>query len=112
MVRYGGTLSAILADNVLARCKLIAEPWDIGPGGYQLGNFPPPFLEWNDRARDDLRRYWRGDHGLTGTLASALAGTSIVFSGHGLAQTRSVNFPAAHDGFTLMDHVSHAHKHN
>jgi len=111
-VRDGGTLSAIQADDVLADRIMIAEPWDIGPGGYQLGNFPPPFLEWNDRTRDDLRRYWRGDHGLTGTLASALAGTSSVFSGHGLAQTRSVNFLAAHDGFTLMDLVSHEHKHN
>ncbi|MEB2845627.1 glycogen debranching protein GlgX [Rhizobiales bacterium RZME27] len=111
-VRDGGTLSAILADDVLADRIMIAEPWDIGPGGYQLGNFPSPFLEWNDRARDDLRRYWRGDNGLTGTLASALAGTSSVFSQHGLTQTRSVNFLAAHDGFTLMDLVSHEHKHN
>ncbi|MGE7367630.1 glycogen debranching protein GlgX [Neorhizobium sp. NPDC001467] len=111
-VRDGGTLSAILADDVLADRVMIAEPWDIGPGGYQLGNFPAPFLEWNDRARDGLRRYWRGDPGLTGTLAGALAGTSSLFSAHGLIETRSVNFLAAHDGFTLMDLVSHQHKHN
>ncbi|MGI2031086.1 glycogen debranching protein GlgX [Rhizobium panacihumi] len=111
-VRDGGTLSAILADDVLADRIMIAEPWDIGPGGYQLGNFPPPFLEWNDRARDDLRRYWRGDQSLTGTLASALAGSSEIFSRHGLTATRSVNFLAAHDGFTLMDLVSNQHKHN
>lgn len=110
--RDGGTLSAILADDVLADRIMIAEPWDIGPGGYQLGNFPPPFLEWNDRARDDFRRYWRSDQGLTGTLASALAGSSEIFSRHGLTKTRSVNFLAAHDGFTLMDLVSHSHKHN
>ncbi len=111
-VRDGGTLSAILADDVLADRIMIAEPWDIGPGGYQIGNFSPPFLEWNDRARDDLRRYWRGDNGLTGALASALAGSSEIFSRHDLAQIRSVNFLAAHDGFTLMDLVSHEHKHN
>ncbi|MGF9563291.1 glycogen debranching protein GlgX [Neorhizobium sp. BT27B] len=111
-VRDGGTLSAILADDVMTDRIMIAEPWDIGPGGYQLGNFPAPFLEWNDRARDDIRRYWRGDHGLTGTLASALAGSSEIFSRHGLTETRSVNFLAAHDGFTLMDLVSHQHKHN
>lgn len=111
-VRDGGTLSAILEDGVLASRIMIAEPWDIGPGGYQLGNFPAPFLEWNDRARDDMRRYWRGDNSLTGTFASALAGTSNVFSQHGLSHTRSVNFLAAHDGFTLMDLVSNEHKHN
>jgi glycogen operon protein len=111
-VREGGTLSAILADDVLADRIMISEPWDIGPGGYQLGNFPPPFLEWNDRARDDLRRYWRGDNGLTGTLASALAGSSEIFSRHDSKATRSVNFLAAHDGFTLMDLVSNEHKHN
>ncbi|CAN7385376.1 glycogen debranching protein GlgX [Rhizobium sp. LjRoot30] len=106
------TLEAILADDVLADRVMIAEPWDIGPGGYQLGNFPPPFLEWNDRARDDVRRYWRGDDGTTGALATALAGSSDTFSREGGKITRSVNFLAAHDGFTLMDLVSHAHKHN
>jgi len=106
------TLEAILADTILADRVMIAEPWDIGPGGYQLGNFPAPFLEWNDRARDDVRRYWRGDDGMTGALATALAGSSDTFSRDGGKITRSVNFLAAHDGFTLMDLVSHAHKHN
>ncbi|MGF9692213.1 glycogen debranching protein GlgX [Rhizobium sp. 0TCS1.26] len=110
--RDSETLAAIIGDDLLKDRVLIAEPWDIGPGGYQLGNFPPAFLEWNDRARDDLRRYWRGDACMTGALASALAGSSDIFSGHGQTHTRSVNFLAAHDGFTLMDLVSHAHKHN
>ncbi|PDT11945.1 glycogen debranching protein GlgX [Rhizobium sp. M1] len=110
--RDGGTLAAILADNVLADRIMIAEPWDIGPGGYQLGNFPPPFLEWNDRVRDDLRCYWRGDQWKTGALATALAGSSDIFARIDGKGTRSVNFLAAHDGFTLIDLVSYAGKHN
>ncbi|WP_029871877.1 glycogen debranching protein GlgX [Rhizobium leguminosarum] len=107
-----GTLAAILSDDVLADRIMIAEPWDIGPGGYQLGNFPPPFLEWNDRVRDDLRCYWRGDDWKTGALATALAGSSDIFSRNDGKETRSVNFLAAHDGFTLIDLVSYAGKHN
>ncbi|MBB2818688.1 UNVERIFIED_ORG: glycogen operon protein [Rhizobium esperanzae] len=110
--RDGGTLAAILADNVLADRIMIAEPWDIGPGGYQLGNFPSSFLEWNDRVRDDLRCYWRGDQWKTGALATALAGSSDIFSRNDGQGTRSVNFLAAHDGFTLIDLVSYAGKHN
>ncbi len=106
------TLSAITSDDALKDRILIAEPWDIGPGGYQLGNFPDSFLEWNDRARDDLRRYWRGDRWTTGALATRLSGSSDVFARHGRHATRSVNFLAAHDGFTLMDLVSHETKHN
>lgn len=106
----GATLTAMLSDDLLKDRVFIAEPWDIGPGGYQLGNFPEPFLEWNDRARDDLRRYWRGDQWMTGALATRLAGSSDVFEKSG--RTRSVNFLAAHDGFTLFDLVSHEHKHN
>ena len=105
-------LTEMRTDPVLKDRVLIAEPWDIGPGGYQLGNFPAPFLEWNDRARDDLRRTWRGDSHTIGDLATALAGSSNVFSRNGGEQTRSVNFIAAHDGFTLMDLVSYAGKHN
>jgi glycogen debranching enzyme len=107
---HGETLTAMLSDDVLKDRVLIAEPWDIGPGGYQLGNFPAPFLEWNDRARDDMRRYWRGDEWMTGALATRLAGSSDIFEKSG--RTRSVNFLAAHDGFTLFDLVSHEHKHN
>ncbi|UHS62251.1 glycogen debranching protein GlgX [Agrobacterium vaccinii] len=106
------TLHAMHTDPILHDRIMIAEPWDIGPGGYQLGNFPENFLEWNDRARDDLRRYWRGDAGTTGALADALAGSSGIFSRHNRTRTRSINFLAAHDGFTLFDLVSHAHKHN
>ncbi|WP_271025257.1 glycogen debranching protein GlgX [Rhizobium sp. RCAM05973] len=105
------TLRTMLADEVLQDRILIAEPWDIGPGGYQLGNFPAPFLEWNDRARDDLRRFWRGDSRI-GDLATILAGSSSIFGRDGRTRTRSVNFLAAHDGFTLMDLVSYAEKHN
>jgi len=108
----GGTLRALLADDVLSDRVMIAEPWDIGPGGYQLGNFPAPFLEWNDRARDDMRAYWRGDDGKTGDLATVLSGSSPQFGRDGRSRTRSVNFLAAHDGFTLMDLVSYAGKHN
>ncbi|SMF06127.1 glycogen operon protein [Xaviernesmea oryzae] len=104
------TLSAMTADEALKDRVLIAEPWDIGPGGYQLGNFPEPFLEWNDRARDDIRRYWRGDQWTTGALATRLAGSSDIFEKSG--RTRTVNFLAAHDGFTLMDLVSNEGKHN
>ncbi|PYE33456.1 glycogen operon protein [Rhizobium sp. PP-F2F-G38] len=104
--------SEMLTDPLLKDRVLIAEPWDIGPGGYQLGHFPPPFLEWNDRARDDIRRLWLGDGWMIGPLAGALAGSSDIFAQHGGTQSRSVTFIAAHDGFTLMDLVSHSHKHN
>lgn len=110
--REAALFSAIAGDPVLSDRILIAEPWDIGPGGYQLGNFPEAFLEWNDRARDDIRRYWRGDRHAIGALATALAGSSDTFSRWGGTGTRSVNFIAAHDGFTLMDLVSYARKHN
>jgi glycogen operon protein len=105
-------LHAIAADPVLAGRVLIAEPWDIGQGGYQLGNFPPPFLEWNDHFRDDVRRFWRGDGGMIGALATRLAGSSDVFLREGQPTTRSVNFIAAHDGLTLADLTSYEHKHN
>jgi glycogen operon protein len=105
-------LSDMRADPILKDRILIAEPWDVGPGGYQLGNFPPSFLEWNDRARDDMRLFWRGDNHRIGPLATALAGSSNIFSRHEGHRTRTVNFIAAHDGFTLWDLVSHNHKHN
>lgn len=102
----------IHADPVLSDRVLIAEPWDIGPGGYQLGNFPAGFLEWNDRFRDDVRLFWRGDPGRLGAFATALCGSSNIFQRDGATRTRSVNFVAAHDGFTLMDLVSYGRKHN
>jgi glycogen debranching enzyme len=97
----------IAADALLADRIMIAEPWDIGPGGYQLGNFPADWLEWNDRFRDDVRRFWRGDGGIA-DLVTRVAGSSDIFKG----ECRSVNFIAAHDGFTLADTVAYADKHN
>ncbi|MEM1387467.1 MAG: glycogen debranching protein GlgX [Pseudomonadota bacterium] len=107
-----GFLDAIGQDPVLNRVKLIAEPWDIGPGGYQLGAFPHPFLEWNDKFRDDVRQFWRGDAVMTGRLASRLLGSSEQFDHSGRAATSSVNFVTAHDGFTLADTVAYREKHN
>lgn len=104
-------LQAMRHDAVLADRVLIAEPWDIGGNGYQLGNFPPPFVEWNDRFRDDTRRFWRGD-GSLGALAARLAGSSDIFAHDDADETRSVNFIAAHDGMTLADLTAYSHKHN
>jgi glycogen operon protein len=104
--------SAIRNDPVLADRVMIAEPWDVGPDGYQLGNFPGNFLEWNDRYRDDVRRFWRGDRNTLGQLATRLAGSSDVFQRGGQSATRSVNFIAAHDGFTLADLTRYERKHN
>ena len=98
----------IAADPWLADRVLIAEPWDIGPGGYRLGDFPAGWLEWNDRYRDDVRRFWRGDGG-AGALATRMAGSSDLFAG---AATRTVNFVAAHDGFTLADTLAYERRHN
>ncbi|MES2495262.1 MAG: glycogen debranching protein GlgX [Pseudomonadota bacterium] len=99
-------------DPVLSDRILIAEPWDIGPGGYQLGNFGEAFLEWNDRYRDDVRRFWRGDPHSVGDLATRLAGSSDIFGRRGRTHSRTVNFIAAHDGFTLADLAAFATKHN
>ena len=89
---------------------MIAEPWDVGPGGYNLGGFPARWLEWNDRYRDDVRRFWRGDPETIGPLATRLAGSADVFAHR--VPSMSVNFIAAHDGFTLLDLVSYERKHN
>ena len=105
-------IAAIASDADLSDRVLIAEPWDIGQGGYQLGNFPENFLEWNDRYRDDIRRFWRGDSGMVGTLATRLAGSSDIFGHDDARETRTVNFIAAHDGMTLADICAYEHKHN
>lgn len=105
-------LQAIAGDPILTDRVLMAEPWDIGPNGYQLGNFRPPYLEWNDRYRDDIRRFWRGDAGAVGALATRLAGSSDVFAKEGLSTSRTVNFIAAHDGMALADIVAYEAKHN
>ncbi|MCC7321295.1 MAG: glycogen debranching protein GlgX [Rubellimicrobium sp.] len=110
--RNAPLFQAIRQDPVLSRVKLIAEPWDVGPGGYQLGNFPPPFAEWNDKYRDQMRRLWRGEKGMIRKLAIRLAGSSLRFDHSHRAPTASVNFITAHDGFTLMDLVSYNNRHN
>ena len=105
-------LSAIAQDPVLREAMLIAEPWDVGPGGYQLGAFPAPFREWNDRYRDDVRRFWRGEFGAIGAFATRVAGSRDIFGFSHRPPSASVNFAAAHDGFALRDVVSYTHKHN
>jgi glycogen debranching enzyme GlgX len=103
-------LSAVEQDPVLSGCVMIAEPWDIGPGGYQLGAFPARWGEWNDRFRDSARRFWRGDPGMLGALATRFAGSADVFGTRPVS--RSVNYITAHDGFTLADLVAYEAKHN
>lgn len=108
----GGFLDAIRQDPVLSRCKLIAEPWDIGPGGYRLGGFPPDWAEWNDQFRDTARKFWRGDAHAAQELAGCFLGTASVFDRSGRKPFSSVNFVAAHDGFTLADTTRYREKHN
>ncbi|HKL70740.1 glycogen debranching protein GlgX [Salibaculum sp.] len=110
--RDGPFCRAIRQDPVLNKVKMIAEPWDVGHGGYQLGAFPSPFAEWNDKYRDNVRRFWRGDAHMTRKLAGHVAGSALRFDHDGRPATASVNFVTAHDGFTLMDTVSYSHKHN
>ncbi len=107
-----GFLDAVRQDPVLSRVKLIAEPWDLGGDGYRLGGFPPGWSEWNGRYRDTVRRFWRGDGGLIGDMASRLTGSSDLFQWGGRRPFASINFVTAHDGFTLRDLVSYDHKHN
>ncbi|HEX3895271.1 MAG TPA: glycogen debranching protein GlgX [Rudaea sp.] len=107
-----GFFDAVMQDPILANVKLIAEPWDIGPGGYQLGNFPPGFSEWNDRFRDTTRRFWRGDAGQIGDLAARLSGSNDIFGRRHRRPIASINYLASHDGFTLEDLVSYEHRHN
>ena len=104
-------LAAIEQDPVLSRVKLIAEPWDLGPGGYRIGEFPAGWSEWNDRFRDGVRRFWRGD-GPIADMATRLTGSSDIFDRRGRRPRASLNFVTAHDGFTLRDLVSYDHKHN
>ena len=103
---------ALQADPILSKTKLIAEPWDIGPSGYVLGQFPDDWTEWNDRFRDDVRSFWRGNAGAHQTLAGALLGSANIFDHDQRAATSSVNLISAHDGFTLHDTVSYNDKHN
>ena len=98
-------------DPVVSQVKLIAEPWDLGEGGYQVGNFPAGWAEWNDRYRDAVRAYWKGDGGLIGELAFRLTGSSDLYASSGRRPYASINFVTAHDGFTLHDIVSYNDKH-
>ena len=105
-------LTAIGTDARLHDAKLIAEPWDPGPGGYQLGHFPARWGEWNDRYRDAVRRFWRGDHGTSGELARRMHGSADIFEASGRPPFASINKVTSHDGFTLADVVSYEHRHN
>jgi isoamylase len=107
-----GFFDAILQDTVLSRVKLISEPWDLGPSGYQLGQHPPRFAEWNDRFRDGVRRFWRDHAGLRSDFSARLAGSSDIFERRGRRPHASINYVASHDGFTLRDTVSYAERHN
>jgi isoamylase len=108
----GGFLDSCLQDPFLSQVKLIAEPWDPGPGGYQVGSFPPGWAEWNDRYRDTVRSFWKGDEGKVAEMASRLAASADLFSKRGRKPWASVNFVTIHDGFTLNDLVSYSDKHN
>jgi glycogen operon protein len=110
--RLSAFFDIIHQDPVLSQVKLIAEPWDLGEGGYQVGNFPAGWAEWNGRYRDAIRRYWKGDGGQVAELAYRLSGSSDLYEGGGRRPHASINFVTAHDGFTLHDLVSYNEKHN
>ncbi len=109
---FGGFFDAVRQDPVLNLKKMIAEPWDIGPGGYQLSNFPPGWSEWNDRYRDTVRRYWRGDAAMLPEFARRIHGSSDLFEHNRRKPSASVNFVTSHDGFNLCDLVSYNQRHN
>jgi glycogen operon protein len=110
--RRSAFFEVIQQDPVLSQVKLIAEPWDVGPGGYQLGRFPPGWAEWNGAFRDCVRRFWRGDSGMVPELASRLTGSSDIYAVSGRRTYASVNFVTCHDGFTLSDVVGFKERHN
>jgi isoamylase len=110
--KLGAFFDIIHQDPVLSQVKLIAEPWDLGEGGYQVGNFPTKWTEWNGKYRDAVRRFWRGDGGGVSELATRLSGSSDLYEQSGRRPYASINFVTAHDGFTLADLVSYNHKHN
>jgi isoamylase len=110
--KLGAFLDIIHQDPVLSQVKLIAEPWDLGEGGYQVGKFPVGWAEWNDRYRDAVRSYWKGDGGQIGELAYRITGSSDLYARSGRRPYASINFVTAHDGFTLEDLVSYNSKHN
>jgi glycogen operon protein len=110
--RLGRFFAMVQQDPVLAEVKLIAEPWDLGPGGYQVGNFPHGWVEWNAEYRDTVRRFWRGDGGQLGKLASRLSGSADIYDKRDRTPFASINFVTCHDGFSLRDLVSYERKHN
>ena len=110
--KLGAFFDIIHQDPVLSQVKLIAEPWDLGEGGYQVGNFPTKWTEWNGKYRDTVRRFWRGDGGVVSDLATRLSGSSDLYEQSGRRPYASINFVTAHDGFTLADLVSYNEKHN
>ena len=110
--RLGAFFDILHQDPILSRVKLIAEPWDLGEGGYQVGNFPLGWAEWNDRYRDCMRAYWKGDGGLIGEFATRLTGSSDLYAHNGRRPYASINYITCHDGFTLHDLVSYNYKHN
>ncbi len=107
-----GFFDVIRQDPILSQCKLISEPWDVGPGGYQVGRHPPGFAEWNDKYRDCVRRFWRGDAGMRAELAARITGSAELFNHRFRRTWASVNYLASHDGFTLADLTIYEHKHN
>ena len=110
--RLSSFFDVVQQDPVVSQVKLIAEPWDVGDGGYQVGNFPPLWSEWNGKYRDTVRDFWRGQHATLPEFASRLTGSSDLYQSDGRRPVASVNFVTAHDGFTLADLVSYDHKHN
>jgi glycogen operon protein len=110
--KLGAFFDIIHQDPILSQVKLIAEPWDVGPGGYQVGNFPVLWTEWNGKYRDNVRRFWKGDGGLVSEFATRLSGSSDLYQQTGRAPYASINFITCHDGFTLQDLVSYNDKHN
>jgi len=110
--RLSAFFDIIQQDPVISQVKLIAEPWDLGDGGYQVGNFPPLWTEWNGKFRDTVRDFWRGEPATLGEFASRFTGSSDLYEHSGRKPIASINFVVAHDGFTLRDLVSYNEKHN
>jgi isoamylase len=110
--RLSAFFDLVQQDPIVSQVKLIAEPWDVGPGGYQVGNFPPRWTEWNGKFRDCVRDFWRGEPSSLGEFANRLSGSSDLYESDGRAPYASINFVTAHDGFTLRDLVSYNEKHN
>ena len=110
--KLGAFFDIIQQDPILSQVKLIAEPWDVGEGGYQVGNFPVLWTEWNGKYRDNVRRFWKGDGGTASEFATRLSGSSDLYEQGGRLPHASINFITCHDGFTLQDLVSYNDKHN